>query len=344
MNSLPLYSTSRTMGRTIGTMEKRYSVPQSVLASSDVRGVAGGVVMTTQARVVASVVASAATVKYSVPLTPTSGPVRRLFAATTTAHSSTTQTITSVVTVTQTTAVPLSSLAPGGLVQSSGSGSGLVPQPPRVPLSSTGVGPQQPLAKPIQPITTASTIPLKPPQNQTDHFDSKTTKPDTVPAASSSYSRVIGSHLTNQVAAASSSSSSGLIEQPLQQIMKTPTIFQEPATQLTKPKKYSDAVGKKVQEGVLPHSTSKPLAPGNNLVITASPSCSVGGGPVLVQPTLSLPPSLPAAILLPASLSSSLPPSLPPPPHPVAHSLNLAPGSRPTLDDITSVSQPNYIA
>ena len=40
------------------------------------------------------------------------------------------------------------------------------------------------------------------------------------------------------------------IEQPLQQIMKTPSLFQEPAAQLAKPKKkstYSDAVGKKPQ-------------------------------------------------------------------------------------------------
>ena len=40
-----------------------------------------------------------------------------------------------------------------------------------------------------------------------------------------------------------------VIEQPLQQIMKTPTILQEPATQMTKPKKKStcsDAVGKKL--------------------------------------------------------------------------------------------------
>lgn len=43
-------------------------------------------------------------------------------------------------------------------------------------------------------------------------------------------------------------SQGAVIEQPLQQIMKTPTIFQEPAAQFTKPKKkstYSDAVGKK---------------------------------------------------------------------------------------------------
>eukprot|EP00731_Ephydatia_muelleri_P037519 Em0494g4a len=41
-----------------------------------------------------------------------------------------------------------------------------------------------------------------------------------------------------------------VIEQPLQQIMKTPSLFQEPAAQLAKPKKkstYSDAVGKKPQ-------------------------------------------------------------------------------------------------
>jgi len=55
-----------------------------------------------------------------------------------------------------------------------------------------------------------------------------------------SYSRII----------ASQDNRAEVIEQPVQQILKTPTIFQEPATQLSKPRKistYSDAVGKRHQ-------------------------------------------------------------------------------------------------
>ena len=48
-----------------------------------------------------------------------------------------------------------------------------------------------------------------------------------------------------------------VIEQPLQQIMKTPVLFQDPATHLTKPRKkstYSDAVGKKNDLNQVPPS------------------------------------------------------------------------------------------
>lgn len=104
---------------------------------------------------------------------------------------------------------------------------------------------------------------------------------------SSQYSSVIGSQETQPMS---------VIEQPLQQIMKTPTIFQEPATQLTKPKKkstYSDAVGKRL-------STSEmgSFSAANKVGV-------VGNQPVGV--------------------------SLPPPPS--QPKLNLAPGSRPTVND-----------
>ncbi len=62
-----------------------------------------------------------------------------------------------------------------------------------------------------------------------------------------SYSRIIASQESSRGV-----SHGEMIEQPVQQIIKTPTIFQEPATQITKPKKistYSDAVGKKHQSG-----------------------------------------------------------------------------------------------
>ena len=59
-----------------------------------------------------------------------------------------------------------------------------------------------------------------------------------------SYSKAISSVSTVEV----HQHDSAVIEQPLQQIMKTPTILQEPASQIAKLKKkstYSDAVGKK---------------------------------------------------------------------------------------------------
>ena len=106
-------------------------------------------------------------------------------------------------------------------------------------------------------------------------------------SANLQYSSVIGSQETQPMS---------VIEQPLQQIMKTPTIFQEPATQLTKPKKkssYSDAVGKR-----LPSTEMGTLTAGSK----------VGG--VGNQP-----------------MGISLPPPLSQP------KLNLAPGSRPTVND-----------
>ena len=298
------------MGKTLG--DKRHSVPQSVLASSDLKTIVGGVVSTTQTRVAANVVSSAATVRFSMPLTPTSGPVRRLF-TTTAVHSGSTQTV-AVVSVAQTTTLPPSTLASG---VGFGQLVGVAPPPPRVPTVATVIGPTP---KPVQQATNTATFSTNTIKtgHTTDHYDQiKTTITEPAPVTNT-YSRAIGSHLTNQVSVTSS-----LIEQPLQQIMKTPTIFQEPATQLTKPKKYSDAVGKKMNEAAA-HSSAKTAVPGNVLVTVAQTVVPSS----LPHPALSLPPTLPPPLSLP---SSSLPPSLPRPN--VAHILNLAPGSRPIMAD-----------
>lgn len=90
-----------------------------------------------------------------------------------------------------------------------------------------------------------------------------------------------------------------VIEQPMQQIMKTPMIFHESATQLTKPKKkstYSDAVGKK----------NEVVAPVGNQ-----------GGQLGGIGTHSQPPPPSSAV-----------PTGPQPPL-NQHKLNLAPGTRP---------------
>ena len=92
---------------------------------------------------------------------------------------------------------------------------------------------------------------------------------------------------------------SEVIEQPMQQIMKTPMIFHESATQLTKPKKkstYSDAVGKK-NEVVVPVGSQGPP-----------------------KGTHSQPPPPPVS-------SSAVPAGSQPPLN--QHKLNLAPGTRP---------------
>ena len=96
-----------------------------------------------------------------------------------------------------------------------------------------------------------------------------------------------------------------VIEQPLQQIMKTPMLFHESATQLTKPRKkstYSDAVGKKSDS-----STSMVNSGG-----AATPKGSLGG---IVSHT---PPQPPVSVA----------PVGPPTPQ-TQHKLNLAPGTRP---------------
>ena len=128
-----------------------------------------------------------------------------------------------------------------------------------------------------------------------------------VPTTSSSakqmsYSRIIASQESTR------SQHSEVIEQPVQQIMKTPTIFQDPATQLTKPKKistYSDAVGKKhqvVSGGV-----------GGTSVSVSSDAVRMGG---LGQTGGSYPPTSAPGVPPPLQLQPT-------------SKLNLAPGSRP---------------
>ena len=117
-----------------------------------------------------------------------------------------------------------------------------------------------------------------------------------------SYSRIIASQESTR------GQHSEVIEQPVQQIMKTPTIFQDPATQLTKPKKistYSDAVGKKhqvVSGGV-----------GGTSVSVSSDAVRMGG---LGQTGGSYPPASAPGVPSPLQLQPT-------------SKLNLAPGSRP---------------
>lgn len=95
-----------------------------------------------------------------------------------------------------------------------------------------------------------------------------------------------------------------VIEQPLQQIMNTPTILTEPASQIAKPKKkstYSDAVGKKTTAG------SSEAKPGH-----------LGGGGCIGA-------SAPAISAPPAHISPPQPP------------LNLAPGAWPLANEAEKV-------
>ena len=103
-------------------------------------------------------------------------------------------------------------------------------------------------------------------------------------AVSMSYSRVINAAPMPAAAVQESSQQQppqqqlgDVIEQPLQQIMKTPTIFQDPAAQLAKAKKkstYSDAVGKKFTGvGV---SSGGASSGGSNVAISGPPSAMVG--------------------------------------------------------------------
>lgn len=123
------------------------------------------------------------------------------------------------------------------------------PQPMKPPLSRAN-GPPKTIqsrsnsktALMPDPISTSNTVEssLKPVTSQSIPPPSSTAGVKTI-----SYSRIIASQESSR-----SVPHNEMIEQPVQQIMKTPTIFQEPATQITKPKKistYSDAVGKKHQ-------------------------------------------------------------------------------------------------
>ena len=106
-------------------------------------------------------------------------------------------------------------------------------------------------------------------------------------------------------------SSAEVIEQPLQQIMKTPMIFHEPPSHFTKPKKkstYSDAVGKKNEGG--------------------GPSCG-GQGVSAAQPPKAAQMSGIGAHPPPSSSATPMTVASQPAPLVAHHKLNLAPGTRP---------------
>ena len=116
-----------------------------------------------------------------------------------------------------------------------------------------------------------------------------------------------------------------VIEQPLQQIMKTPTIFQDPATQIAKAKKkstYSDAVGKK--SGGMGVS-------GTNVAVSGAPSAMVGMATVVPTSAIAASSSGVAGVLQTAPVSSQQI-STSGPQH--QHKINLAPGSRPTAEKV----------
>ena len=334
VTSFPVVTGTKPTRVLTSASEKRHSAPQSVLATVDLKHVAASSVTSAQSRVGTSMVAGATTVKFSTPLTPTSGPVRRLF-TTAAVHSGPTQTV-AVVSAAQTTA-PILTQAPSVVtLPVTKTVSSVAPPAPRVPPITTAATQlhMAPLgAKPLPhpAATVIQTTVAKQPHSQPDlpkQYEIKTTKvvipPSAAPATNLSYSRVIGSHLGTLPQPPPPS----VIEQPLQQIMRTPTIFQEPAMQITKPKKYSDAVGKKISEAA---GYSLPKVPITASSVTTAPlaPCSSTSLP---HPTSSLPPSFPPPSL-PLSLASSLPSLslIPLLPSSMAPKLNLAPGTRPVV-------------
>ena len=154
-------------------------------------------------------------------------------------------------------------------------------------------------------------------------------------AVSMSYSRVINAAAISAVQDSSTQSQAQqsqsqqqqmlggeVIEQPLQQIMKTPMIFQDPATQLAKAKKkstYSDAVGKK--SGVS-------SVVGANVAISGAPSGMVGMATVVPSSAVAVSSSGTAGVLqtAPPVSSQQIMTSA------QQHKINLAPGSRPTTE------------
>lgn len=122
-----------------------------------------------------------------------------------------------------------------------------------------------------------------------------------------------------------------VIEQPLQQIMKTPTIFQDPATQIAKAKKkstYSDAVGKKSG------SSSCVSSVGANVAISGAPSATMVGMATVV-PSSAIAASSSgisaAGVLQTAPVSSQ---QILSSAQQHQHKINLAPGSRPIADKV----------
>lgn len=155
-------------------------------------------------------------------------------------------------------------------------------------------------------------------------------------AVSMSYSRVINAAPMPTAAVQESSQQSQsqsqsqqlggeVIEQPLQQIMKTPTIFQDPATQIAKAKKkstYSDAVGKK--SGGLGVS-------GANVAISGAPLAMVGMATVVPTSAIAASSSGAGGVLQSAPVSSQL---ISTSGSQNQHKINLAPGSRPTAEKV----------
>ena len=154
-------------------------------------------------------------------------------------------------------------------------------------------------------------------------------------AVSMSYSRVINAAAISAVQDSSTQSQAQqsqsqqqqmlggeVIEQPLQQIMKTPMIFQDPAAQIAKAKKkstYSDAVGKK--SGVS-------SVVGANVAISGTPSGMVGMATVVPSSAVAVSSSGTAGVLqtAPSVSSQQIMTSA------QQHKINLAPGSRPTTE------------
>jgi hypothetical protein len=157
-----------------------------------------------------------------------------------------------------------------------------------------------------------------------------------------SYSRVInaaaiaaqqdGSSQQSQVQPQSQQQLLGgeMIEQPLQQIMKTPTIFQDPAAQIAKAKKkstYSDAVGKK--SGVS-------SVVGANVAISGAPSGMVGMATVVPSSAVHVAASSSVGGATAGALQTAPVSSQQILTSAQQHKINLAPGSRP-MTEVVSV-------
>ena len=165
-------------------------------------------------------------------------------------------------------------------------------------------------------------------------------------AVSMSYSRVINAAPTMPTAAVQEGAQQSqtqtqsqqqllgggeVIEQPLQQIMKTPMIFQDPAAQIAKAKKkstYSDAVGKKSG------SSGVGSVGGANVAISGAPSAMVGMATVVPSSAVAASSSgggVAGGVLQTAPVSSQ---QILTSAQQHQHKINLAPGSRPTAEKV----------
>ncbi len=194
-----------------------------------------------------------------------SGAVRRLFASS--SHGATTTSTTVVVSATQTLPCP-----PKGAVTM------LVSSLSQRPIASgvIGVGVSasgMSSAQQGKPVTSVVSLQHAPGPTGNRHLQSQ--HGSRAPAAETSSSKVVGepskpstAYLKGVVphhgviggggvvpSTTTGPQATNVIEQPLQQIMNTPTILQEPATQIARPKRkstYSDAVGKKLPSSSVP--------------------------------------------------------------------------------------------